>query len=248
MKKRTLLFFICLLSSVEVYAETFDAIVHWAKRIELGPLVGGTVAEVNADVGDFVRQGTPLLRIDDKPYATSASIRENQLASTTASRDNAKDELARQQELFDIGSLSTVDLDKAIFNHTQAESNYQQAKGALALAQLELAHTVLTAPFDGWIVEQHTTVGQKVNASQRVPVLFVMVPTGSYVARASIPTEVLLRLEMNGKAVVVISEKRHQASIVMSESVNSGESIISFRFNTSDESYLPGAPAKIEIE
>ena len=141
-----------------------------------------------------------------------------------------------------------MDLDKVNFDFIQADSAYQQSKGALTLAQLELAHTVLTAPFDGWVVKQHTVTGQKINASLNVPILFVMVTAGSYVAKASVPSEVLQRLDMNKKAVVVIGEKQYQGNVVMSENVTAGESIISIRFNTNDESYLPGTSAQIEIE
>ncbi len=248
MTTRTLFCLCCLLVTTHVSAQTFDAIIDWAKRIELGPLVSGTVAEVNADVGDFVKQGAVLLRLDDKPYATKLAIREHQLASSTATRDDANDELARQQELFDIGSLSTVDLDKAIFNLAQAESNYQQAKGALDLAKLDQLHTTVTAPFDGWVVEQNTTIGQKINSSMNVPVLFVIAEANEYVAKASVANENLQGLNMNQNAVVVIGDNRYQGNVVMTESAGIGESMISIRFNTSDDSYLPGTPAKIEIE
>ncbi len=245
---RLLLITTCILISPPAAAETYDAVIDWAKRIEIGPLVSGTVAEVNAEIGDFVKQGTTLLQIDSTPYETVVKMRDSQLASAAATRDKAKDELDRQQELYDIGSLSTVDLDKAVFDFTQAESVYQQASAALKLAELELAHTMLMAPFDAWVVKQHTVNGQKVNAEMQVPVLFVIAQANAYAANATIPNSVLPMLKAGQSTTVVIGDRSYSGNVVTSVPATMGESVITVHFETDEESLLPGTPVKIEIE
>ena len=49
------------------WGEALTAVVDWGQRLELGPLVGGTVITANAEVGDRVGKGSELMQIDPTP-------------------------------------------------------------------------------------------------------------------------------------------------------------------------------------
>ena len=56
--------------------------------------------------------------------------------------------------------------------YASAQAQVKQAAAALVQAQLDLDHTVLTAPVDGTVVARHMDVGQTVAASFQAPTIF----------------------------------------------------------------------------
>jgi HlyD family secretion protein len=56
----------------------------------------------------------------------------------------------------------------------QAQAQATQAKAAVDLAQVNMSHTVITAPIDGVVVARNVDVGQTVAASLQAPVLFLI--------------------------------------------------------------------------
>jgi HlyD family secretion protein len=56
----------------------------------------------------------------------------------------------------------------------QAQAQATQAKAAVDLAQVNVSHTVITAPIDGVVVARNVDVGQTVAASLQAPVLFLI--------------------------------------------------------------------------
>ena len=49
-----------------------------------------------------------------------------------------------------------------------------QARAALNQAQVNLSHTIITAPIDGIVISRSVDVGQTVAASMQAPVLFII--------------------------------------------------------------------------
>ena len=206
MTRYNLAFLLWLAWVLPVYGEPIGAIVDWADRLELGPVVGGTVVYIGATVGDRVQKGDDLMRIDPIPYEHTVAMREAELKASKARYESEQQEYLRQQELYEIGSLSTVSLQQSELKLTHAESDYllAEAQHKLALYKLNQAH--LKAPFDAWVIEKRVTVGQNLSTRQAIPISFVLAPFGSYIAVAKFDNSVNLppigsevRVEVNGE-------------------------------------------------
>jgi len=152
--------------------------------------VSGRVLTTPVDVGQFVRRGAVLVRLqgvdaelrleDARAAATraeaSVKLAESQdsLAQTTAQRYRA---------LLATGDVSRTVADQAI---TQAETSVQnvntaraslaQARAQLALAEKAVADVVVPAPFDGYISARRVSAGEWVQPSTPVVTLLKIDP------------------------------------------------------------------------
>ncbi len=112
--------------------------------------------------------------------ANLASARAN-VERSQAAIDDAKQKYDRAQELAKQSLVPPSDLESgratyegAVAQHHADLAAVQQAEAALNQAQVDLDHTVITAPVDGVVLARNVDVGQTVAASFQAPVLFVI--------------------------------------------------------------------------
>lgn len=110
--------------------------------------VSGTLASVPVKVGDHVRQGQVIARMDSRDY-------EVQLKAVTAEYESTKAECERIIALYGDNGTSQNNYDKARYGLEQITMKYQHAKD-------QVEDCVLRAPFDGYVQsvfhESHETV------------------------------------------------------------------------------------------
>jgi membrane fusion protein, multidrug efflux system len=150
-------------------ALTFSGSVQPRTLAEVGFRVGGKVIARPVEVGDRVRAGEVLARVDPTDAGLQLQTAESALAAATADAANARIEFARYQAL---GRTSPAYLPSE-FDRRQAASlmaaaRLAQAERQLGLARDQLAYTTLTADADGVITALPVEVGQVVAAGQTV--------------------------------------------------------------------------------
>jgi HlyD family secretion protein len=156
--------------------------------VQVGSQVSGTIQSLHADFNSLVRKGQVIARLDpslmqaqvDQAAATITRLEADQQASR-ASLEDAQTKLRRAQTLSDQGLIARADLDTAQSAARQAEASLQgaqaqivQARASLNQNQVNLSHTVITAPVDGIVISRNVDVGQTVAASMSAPTLFVI--------------------------------------------------------------------------
>ena len=157
---------------------------------DVAPEASGRVVATPVDVGEFVRAGAVLVRLQgvdaglrlDEARASvaraEASVKfaesQNELAQTTAQR---------YASLLATGDVSRTVADQA---RTEAETMQQnvataratlaQARAQLSLAEKAVADVVVSAPFDGFISERKVSLGEYVQPSTAVVTLLKINP------------------------------------------------------------------------
>ena len=128
--------------------------------------VQGRVAAVLVREGERVTEGQELARLDPAPYRLNVQSAEASLANarTVMGEKNAK--LQGQKELNAKGFTSRNNLRSAEAEAATALSNVRSAEGRLALAQRDLANTVITAPVSGVISSRTVEPFEDVAAGQ----------------------------------------------------------------------------------
>ena len=96
--------------------------------------------------------------------------------SSTPSRSTSGPRRSRKQDLVPQSDLESA---KAAYDGARAQllanqAAVSQSEAALNQAQVDLGHTVITAPIDGVVLARNVDVGQTVAASLQAPVLFVI--------------------------------------------------------------------------
>ncbi|PZT96201.1 MAG: efflux RND transporter periplasmic adaptor subunit [Brevundimonas sp.] len=169
---------------------------------------GLTAVAVYVDEGAYVRQGQPLVQMND--VLLRAQLRQQQaqvqLAEANVARDDAA--LDRAQQLKERGFLSQASLDTALANQRSSTANLSAARAALAQTQTQLSQATVRAPVGGLIVSRSVTKGQIIAAGTE---LFRMVRDGRLELDAQVP-ETELGLVRAGQSATVTSSEAGQTT------------------------------------
>lgn len=174
------------------------------EEVPVGAETGGlTAAAVYVDEGAYVRQGQPLVQMND--VLLKAQVRQQQAGVQTAEANAARDDaaLARAQELKARGFLSQAALDTALANQRASAANLASARAALSEAQTRLSQAVIRAPVSGLIISRSVTKGQIIAAGTE---LFRMVRDGRLELDAQVPETELPLIQAGQSAAVTSSQ------------------------------------------
>jgi RND family efflux transporter MFP subunit len=140
------------------------SVAAW-QEMSLGvELSGVRAAEVLVEVGDRVRSGAPLLRLDARTLEVQLRQAEASVAQGRANLDLARANLARGERLVAEGLISSSDADELRARLTTAEAQLTTAQADRDAARLRLEFATLRAPDDGVISARLVQPGQVVNA------------------------------------------------------------------------------------
>lgn len=140
------------------------SVAAW-QEMSLGvELAGIRIAEVLVEVGDRVRAGQPLVRLDARTLQVQARQAEAALAQAQANLALARSESARGKSLLERKLISTADADQLEANLIRAEAQLTTAEADRDAARLNLGFATLVAPQAGVISARSVQPGQVVAA------------------------------------------------------------------------------------
>lgn len=149
-------------------AMRFAGEVRARYETQLSFRVAGKVSVRRVEVGDPVRQGQLLARLDPADYRLAVDGLKAQLAAARAERDFSRDDLARYRELLAQRLISPPELDRRDTAYTAARQRVTALEAQLGQAANQLAYTELRADRDGVVTALETEAGQVVAAGQPV--------------------------------------------------------------------------------
>ncbi|MDB5970064.1 MAG: secretion protein HlyD [Hydrocarboniphaga sp.] len=131
-----------------------EAKVEAARQATIEAQVGGRVSELPFDVGQSVRRGQVLVRIEDREARAAMGSREARTRQADAELAHSKAQYERAER---VRSLNPDALSESALG--EARAAYQSALAAQASARAELGLAVITAPFDGIVARRDIAVG-----------------------------------------------------------------------------------------
>jgi len=245
---RVLAALVFCLPLTSIQADSWTATVDWAQRLELGPLVGGAVTATYAETGDRVSAGTEMMKIDPAPYLHEVHAAEARVESTLTDFESSRQHHERQEELYAIGSLSTVQLEDSEYARKRAESAHRLAQARLEQARYNLDMTTTHAPFDAWVIDKRVFVGQNLSTNQAIPVSYVVAPAGKYIATVTMPPETGGLLQIGTGAEVEVNGSKYAGKVTfppLASPPDTGRMTISF--SGKDLLLLPGTQVIVTI-
>jgi len=130
--------------------------------------VSGRIIERLVDVGDQVKAGQVLARIDAEEQRADLQVAIASLQSAQAQFTQAQQAFDRQQNLFSTGVATRAALDSAQETLLTSKATVQSAQAQVDTARDTLSQTDLTADADGIITARNAEVGQVAQAAQLV--------------------------------------------------------------------------------
>ncbi len=170
-------------------------------RIEsrLGFRVAGKLVQREVELGQRVRAGQVLARLDPQDYRLAADAAQAQLGVALTNRDLAAADFKRFKELREQNFISGAELERREAALKSAQAQVDQAQAQLATQRNQGSYTTLVADVDGVVTAIEAEPGQVVSAGQPVVRL---AQDGARDAVFAVPED-KLALMPQGSAVVV---------------------------------------------
>jgi RND family efflux transporter MFP subunit len=152
---------------------------------------GGSVTEVDVELGDVVTEGEILGRIETS--GASDLYRSAQVGVSSAEQDLkvAENELARTQRLADAGAAAPRDLELAQSQRAAAAARVEAARAQLSSAGTQLGRTTLRSPMNGVISQRAVNVGDVVAPGAS---MFTVIEPSSLRLEGSVPASAIGKL------------------------------------------------------
>ena len=141
------------------HSNGFDGVVEAVRQTVLAAQVAGAVVALDVRVGDAVKAGQVLARIDARAADQNTAASDAQVMAARASLDMATKDLERQRQLFQKSYISQGALERA-----ESQFKSTQAQVAAQLAQAGATRTqsgffVVKAPYAGIVSEVPIALG-----------------------------------------------------------------------------------------
>ncbi|MGH7102937.1 MAG: efflux RND transporter periplasmic adaptor subunit [Acetobacteraceae bacterium] len=130
--------------------------------------VGGKVVDRPVEVGDHVRAGQVLARLDQADLELAFEAAQSALQSAIADAADARAAFSRIERLRNSPAFLASEYDSRLFAARMADARLLQASRQVALAKDQLSYGTLKADADGVITALPVQVGQVVAAGQTV--------------------------------------------------------------------------------
>lgn len=145
----------------------------------LGSVVSGKVDEVFADVGDSVKKGQPLLKLDESFFIIAVAEAQDAINTAKVEEQDAGRNLDHMKRLFEkreghAPSISQKRFEDAQTRYEQAAIALQRAEEALKRAQTNLDEATIKAPYDAVITKRFVHPGEPVTATPSTKLLEIL--------------------------------------------------------------------------
>jgi RND family efflux transporter MFP subunit len=142
--------------------QTFAAegVVEAVKQSTVAAQISGRVVAVNFDVGDSVKKGQVIVRIDPTEVNQVYAASQAQVAQADAALRNAKAQYERTQRLVEQKFMSAAAMDKAQADYHAAKAQLAAAEAGGGQAAATRAYATVIAPFGGVVSARHVELGE----------------------------------------------------------------------------------------
>jgi RND family efflux transporter MFP subunit len=160
--------------SQQVYAtggarvRSFSGMARAGRETDLSFRVSGRIEELNVEVGDAVRAGHLIARLEPRDFEIAQRQAEANLAQSQARSRNEEANLDRIRGLYENDNASKNDLDAALAQSQAARAQVDASTQALESARRRLEYTRLRAPVNGAIAAVPVEVNENVERGQQV--------------------------------------------------------------------------------
>lgn len=217
---------------------------------EVTPHVAGTIIETLANVGQYVRAGDVIVRLDDR----DAQIRLTQIRATLqqaeAEAQRARMEMQRNADLAKSGDVSRNTYDRLTAQVAISEAAVAQVSAQLDAARKGVEDTIIRAPFSGHVSARGVSLGEYVTSSSKLISLVRIQPIK---LNLQVPEAdaARLRVGMPVQAEVPAHPDRHFAGTVAALNValdpSSRSMTVEARFPNGDSALTPGMFGSAQI-
>ena len=158
----------------QIGSRTFPGRAQATQEVDLAFRVSGPLITLPVKVGDTVKAGDVVARIDPRDFKINVDAVEGQLQEAQAAYRRAANDYQRELNILkqEPGATSQAAVDRKREERDRATANIRSLQASLTAAQDQLEYTFLKAPFDGVVVSTYVENFEDVNAKE--PILRIL--------------------------------------------------------------------------
>jgi len=151
-------------------SRTFPGRARPTQEVDLAFRVSGPLITLSAKVGDQVKTGDVVARIDPRDFQVNAEAVKGQLQEAQAAYRRAANDYQRELNILkqEPGATSKAAVDRKREESDRAAANIKSLQASLTSALDQLEYSFLKAPFDGTVVSTYVENFEDVNAKQAI--------------------------------------------------------------------------------
>jgi multidrug efflux system membrane fusion protein len=239
--------------------QTYSGRLQAVEKVDVRPLVSGTIVSVNFQDGALVKKGDVLFVIDPRPYQAEVDRAAAQLAAAQSRAGYTQSDWERAQRLIGDSAIAKRDYDEKQNAAREATANVKAAQAALETAQINLGYTKIVAPVAGRVSRAEITLGNVVNAGASAAPLTTLVSVSPIYAEFDADEQTYLQYisQVKGDNKVPVelglanetgySRKGTIQSVDNRLDTSSGTIRVRARFDNTDGSLVPGLYARVKV-
>ena len=137
-----------------------EGLVEAVKQSTISAQIAGRIVELKFDVGDYVKQGQVIARIDESVVGAQAAGSQAQVAQARAMLENARAQYERSKQLFAQNFISKAALDKATTDYKAAQAQAAVSLAGAGEAAATRRFATLVAPYSGVVSARYVELGE----------------------------------------------------------------------------------------
>lgn len=185
-----------------------DGVVQPVKQSTVSAQASGRLVSLAVKAGDPVRAGQLLATIDDRETQTGVQRSRAQAAQAQAELRNAQANFDRTRELLAQGFVSKAAMDTADAQLKSAQAGRDQASAGEKQSGLSQGFTRVTAPFDAFVLQTVSEVGDLAFPGKPLLTLYAPLPL-----RAVVQVPVSRSVQVQGSTAVEVQVSAADGSL-----------------------------------
>lgn len=158
-------------TSSGVRLRAFSGLTRSGVESKLSFRVPGAINKLAVKVGDKVKKGDIIAKVDPTDFDLQFQETEASLLQSKAQDRHAAAKYARIRELYETRSTSRNELDAARAESESASAAVEAMQKKLALTRSQVSYTMLRAPEDGSIAEVNAEINENIKTGQPIVIL-----------------------------------------------------------------------------
>lgn len=225
---------------------TTEAVVEAVRQSTISAQVMGRIVQLRVDVGDSVKAGQVVARIDEREAAQVLASSEAQVAQARAGLQNARLHLDRTRRLLDSKFVSQAAVDQAEAEYRTAEAQLKAAEAGASQAAVSKGYTTVVAPISGVVSARQVEVGEM--ATPGKPLLTTFDP-GDMRVIAEVPQSMIPEIRSMSRANVEVPSvnrwfKVKQITIIPAADPHTHSTRVRLDLENTERDIYPGVYAR----
>jgi RND family efflux transporter MFP subunit len=137
-----------------------EAVIEAVRQSTVSAQIQGRIVDIRFDVGDTVKKGDVILRIDERQVGQAAAASAAQVGEAQAALANARAQYERTKQLLAQKFVSRAALDRAEAEYRAAQARVTSLLAGAAAAATEKSFATVVAPYSGVVSARHVEVGE----------------------------------------------------------------------------------------